>query len=170
MRINKCRNCNKKKLEFLFSLGNLSFTGKFPKKNTTIKKAPLEIVMCKNCKLIQLAHRFNLKYLYGPDYGYRSNISKTMVVHLKKVVLNDENLFLFKINIDEKINRIATKNLKSIKCLNFKANTKNIIKKGKQYKLYCIIKFLSFIFDLKNCIKLINIETGIKIFMVLAKS
>ena len=86
MRIKNCRNCNKKKLEFLFSLGNLSFTGKFPKKNIIIKKAPLEIVMCKSCKLIQLAHRFNLKYLYGPDYGYRSNISKTMVTHLKNVV------------------------------------------------------------------------------------
>ena len=87
MKIQNCRNCNKKNLDFLFSLGKLSFTGKFPKKNKTIKKAPLEIVMCKNCKLIQLAHKFNLKYLYGPDYGYRSNISKTMVDHLKKVVL-----------------------------------------------------------------------------------
>ena len=88
MKIQKCRNCNKKKLDFLFSLGKQSFTGKFPKKNKTIQKAPLEIIICKNCKLIQLAHRFNLKYLYGPDYGYRSNISKTMVNHLKKVVLN----------------------------------------------------------------------------------
>ena len=87
MKIQNCRNCNKKNLDFLFFLGKLSFTGKFPKKNKTIKKAPLEIVMCKNCKLIQLAHKFNLKYLYGPDYGYRSNISKTMVDHLKKVVL-----------------------------------------------------------------------------------
>jgi hypothetical protein len=33
-----------------------------------------------------LSHKFNLRYLYGPDYGYRSGINKTMVDHLKKVV------------------------------------------------------------------------------------
>ena len=88
MKINNCRNCNKKKLQPLFSLGNISFTGKFPKINQKIKKAPLEVVMCKHCKLVQLAHKFNLKYLYGPDYGYRSSISNTMVSHLKNVSNN----------------------------------------------------------------------------------
>lgn len=47
---------------------------------------------------------------------------------------------------------------------------KNIIKKGKQNKLYSQIKLLSFIFDLKNCRALIDIDTGIKIFIVFAKS
>ena len=88
MRINNCRNCNKKKLQPLFSLGKISFTGKFPKINKKIKKAPLEVVMCKHCNLVQLAHKFNLKYLYGPDYGYRSGISNTMVSHLKNVCNN----------------------------------------------------------------------------------
>ena len=86
MKITKCRNCETANLEKVFSLGKMSYTGKFPKKNKKVKKAPLEIVICKSCKLVQLAHKFNLKYLYGPDYGYRSNISKTMVDHLKKVV------------------------------------------------------------------------------------
>ena len=86
MKIKKCRNCKRENLETIFSLGKMSYTGKFPEKNKKIKRAPLEIVICKNCKLVQLAHKFNLKYLYGPDYGYRSNISKTMVDHLKKVV------------------------------------------------------------------------------------
>lgn len=86
MKIKKCRNCKRENLDTIFSLGKMSYTGKFPEKNKKIKKAPLEIVICKNCKLVQLAHKFNLKYLYGPDYGYRSNISKTMVDHLKKVV------------------------------------------------------------------------------------
>ena len=87
MKILTCRNCKTKKLNFLFSLGKISFTGKFPKKNQRIKKAPLDLVMCKQCKLVQLSHKFNLRYLYGPDYGYRSGINTTMVNHLNKVVL-----------------------------------------------------------------------------------
>lgn len=88
MKINSCRNCNNKKLSNLFSLGNLSYTGKFPKKNQKIRKGPLKLIMCDKCKLVQLANSFDLKYLYGPDYGYKSGITKTMVNHLKKTALN----------------------------------------------------------------------------------
>ena len=88
MKIAICRNCNSKKLTNLFSLGNISFTGKFPKKNQTIKKAPLKVIMCRKCKLVQLSHKFNLRYLYGPDYGYRTGINKTMLNHVNKVVKN----------------------------------------------------------------------------------
>ncbi len=57
--------------------------------------------MCNNCKLVQLKHNYNLKYLYGPDYGYRTGINKTMRDHmeevktilLKKLKLKKEILF-----------------------------------------------------------------------------
>ena len=39
--INKCRNCKNKKLENLFTLGFLSFTGKFTKKKLTFQKMKL---------------------------------------------------------------------------------------------------------------------------------
>jgi hypothetical protein len=61
---------------------------------------------------------------------------KTNFFSLKKVFLNDENLLLFKIRTEEKIRRRATKNLKSKKYFSLNAITKNIIKKGKQNKLY----------------------------------
>jgi len=86
MKLKKCRICKKSKLKTLFSLGKLSFTGKFPSINQQIKKEPLTLVICKNCELVQLGHSFNLKYLYGPDYGYRTGINKTMLNHVKKVV------------------------------------------------------------------------------------
>ena len=89
---------------------------------------------------------------------------------LKKISLKEENLLLFKIRIEEKTKSTPTKNLKSIKYFKFKAISKNNIKNGKQNKLYSWMNFLSLIFDLKNCIKLIDIETGIRIFIVLAKS
>jgi len=86
MKIKKCRSCNKNYIEKLFSLGNLCFTGKFPSIDQKIKKQPIDLVICKNCELVQLGHNFNLKYLYGPDYGYRTGINKTMLDHVKSVV------------------------------------------------------------------------------------
>ena len=85
MKINSCRICNTKKLKKLFSLGDLCFTGKFPKINQQIKKKPIQLVMCDNCGLVQLGHNFDLKYLYGPDYGYRTGINKTMLNHVESV-------------------------------------------------------------------------------------
>lgn len=86
MKISKCRICKKSKLKVLFSFGSLCFTGKFPSKGQKIKKKPITVVICKNCELVQLGHSFDLKYLYGPDYGYRTGINKTMLDHVKKVV------------------------------------------------------------------------------------
>ena len=80
-----CRNCKSKKLEVLFSLGKLSFTGKFPQnKKTNVPKDEIKLVKCKDCHLVQLNRSFNPKYLYGRDYGYRSGINKTMTDHLNR--------------------------------------------------------------------------------------
>ena len=88
MKIKKCKNCDSSRLTNLFSLGNLSFTGKFPKnKSTNISKALLGLVMCKSCTLVQLNRSFNLKYLYGPDYGYKTGINKTMRDHMSNIRL-----------------------------------------------------------------------------------
>jgi hypothetical protein len=87
MLIKNCRSCSGNKFKKLFSLGNLSFTGKFAKNSTVnIPKAELALVMCDDCDLVQLNNNFNLKYLYGPDYGYRTGINKTMTEHMKSVV------------------------------------------------------------------------------------
>jgi len=102
MKIKSCRLCNSFKLTKLFSLGNLCFTGKFPLKKQKIKKKPIQVVLCKNCGLVQLGHNFDLKYLYGPDYGYRTGINKTMLNHVKLIVkklskltnLNNKDLVL----------------------------------------------------------------------------
>jgi len=88
MKIKKCKNCDSSRLSNLFSLGNLNFTGKFPKsKYTNIRKAHLGLVMCKDCSLVQLNRSFNLKYLYGPDYGYKTGINKTMRDHMSDICL-----------------------------------------------------------------------------------
>ncbi len=87
MRIKSCRNCKKTKFINLFSLGKMSFTGKFPKSlKTNIPKEQLNLLMCNFCKLVQLDRNFNLKYLYGKNYGYRTGINNTMTNHVKKTV------------------------------------------------------------------------------------
>ncbi len=96
MKIRKCRNCRCKVLKKLFSLGNMSFTGKFPAKGKEIPKGRLTLLMCKKCKLVQLDRNFNKNYLYGNDYGYRTGINKTMTDH----VINVKNKILKKIKLN----------------------------------------------------------------------
>ncbi len=86
MKIKSCRICKSSKLKKLFSLGNMCFTGKFPNERQIIQKKPILLLLCDNCGLVQLGHNFDLKYLYGPDYGYRTGINKTMLSHVKGVV------------------------------------------------------------------------------------
>jgi hypothetical protein len=83
-KILNCRSCKNKKLIKLFTLGNLSFTGIFPKsRKKTVPSGTLTLVICNKCKLVQLLHNFNLKILYGKNYGYRSSLNSSMVKHLK---------------------------------------------------------------------------------------
>ena len=87
MKIKFCRNCKNNKFTNLFSLGKMSFTGRFPKNYYhNVPKAYLNLLMCKKCKLVQLDRNFNLKYLYGKGYGYRTGINKTMTEHIKNTV------------------------------------------------------------------------------------
>jgi len=86
MLIKKCRNCLSSQLSKLFSLGSLSFTGKFSQKiNQNIPKGRITLFMCNHCKLVQLDRNFNPQYLYGKDYGYRTGINKTMTNHVEIV-------------------------------------------------------------------------------------
>ncbi len=82
-KINVCRSCKSNKLIDLFSLGLQSLTGVFPKRDASHpKKAPLELVLCKVCGLVQLKHSFELNILYGETYGYRSGLNNSMKIHL----------------------------------------------------------------------------------------
>ena len=91
--MHKCRNCKSLKLLNLFSLGSMSFTGKFPKnKHTNIQKTELGLLMCSKCFLVQLNRNYNLKFLYSPDYGYRTGINKTMTKIKRLVIENIKNV------------------------------------------------------------------------------
>ena len=104
-----CRNCKSKIKKNLFSLGKISFTGKFPKnKKINIPKKFLNLSICENCTLVQLDRNFDKKYLYGNDYGYRTGLNKTMTNHVKSVVKSVEKQIKLKKNdktLDSKFSR-----------------------------------------------------------------
>ncbi len=174
MKIKKCRICGSKRLQKLFSLGKLSFTGKFSssiKKN--IKKDFINLVMCNTCSLVQLDRNFNSNFLYGKDYGYRTGINFTMTNHVKNVVKqaskfvnlkkkdavldiasNDGTLLNFYKNnvITVGIDPILSKYKNNYKNINYKIPSffnSNSVKKAKVNK-YKIITALSVFYDLKN--------------------
>ena len=130
-----CRSCKSTKLVNLFSLGNMSFTGKFPKNiNKDIPKTKLGLEMCSKCSLVQLDRNYSLKYLYNPDYGYRTGINKTMTSHMhniKKVLSKKANL-----KSGDHVLDIASNDATLLNCY-----SKNIVKVGvdplvNKYKKY----------------------------------
>jgi len=87
-KINSCRICGNKNLQKIFDLNNQYIQGSFIKKNsppTYQKKIPLQLVLCKNCTLVQLRHTTNKKILYK-NYWYESGVNETMRNHLKNIV------------------------------------------------------------------------------------
>ena len=86
-KIKFCRSCRSKNFDYLFSLGNQYYTGIFPKsKNSKVPSGNLELIKCKKCSLVQLSENFNLKKMYGKNYGYRTGLNLSMVHHIKKKV------------------------------------------------------------------------------------
>lgn len=86
--ISACRMCDSRELDSLLDLGSQCFTGLFPKDpQTPLASAPLEIIKCARCGLVQLHHNFEPSMLYGPTYGYRSGLNQSMVGHLRAKAL-----------------------------------------------------------------------------------
>ena len=175
MKIKNCRNCNYNNFTNLFSLGKISFTGKFPKSILqNIPKAQLNLLMCKKCKLVQLDRNFNIKYLYGKDYGYRTGINQTMTDHVKETVKvnstivnlqpkdhvldiasNDATLLNFydRRIVTVGVDPLANKYKKHYKNINYKiSNFFHIseVKKLKLKKKFKIISALSVFYDLRD--------------------
>jgi dTDP-4-dehydrorhamnose 3,5-epimerase-like enzyme len=75
-----CRVCEKNDFFRLISLGYQPFANDFLKKNTVIKKYPLEVNICKNCYNAQLSVAPNLVKIFR-NYLYKSSTSKDFTNH-----------------------------------------------------------------------------------------
>ena len=85
-KIKKCRLCNGKKLVNIHKFGN-HYVSNFVTKNNIKRgiKAPLNLVYCNNCKLLQLEHSAPQEIMYKKFYWYRSSVTKTMRDGLKDI-------------------------------------------------------------------------------------
>jgi len=89
LKIKSCRSCKSKKLVKLYSLGNQYFTGIFPSnRHSKIPRGNLGMLICNNCKLLQLDENFDSNEMYGDNYGYMSSLNKSMISHLYLKALN----------------------------------------------------------------------------------
>lgn len=86
-KIGKCRICANTHLVRVLDLGEQMLTGVFPHgKENKVTVGPLRLVKCvggkETCGLLQLEHSYDLGEMYGKNYGYRSGLNASMVVHL----------------------------------------------------------------------------------------
>jgi len=135
MIISNCRNCNSKNNSKLFSLGKMSFTGKFAKSlKVNIPKAVISLIMCKTCKLVQLDRNFNPRYLYDTGYGYRTGINLTMTEHMRDVVY--DSIKLVKLKKNDAVLDIASNDGTLLNFYNKNVFTVGIDPLIKKYKSY----------------------------------
>lgn len=86
-----CRVCYSDKLSPIFSLGDL-YVSNFINKEDLHKavKAPLELIFCENCSLLQLKHTAPQELLYTGFYWYRSGVTETMKRALRNITAKIE--------------------------------------------------------------------------------
>ena len=85
-KIKFCRLCKSENLKKIYNFGNF-FVSNFVTKKEINKgiKAPLNLVHCKKCDLLQLSHSAPQEIMYKKFYWYRSSVTKLMRDALKNV-------------------------------------------------------------------------------------
>ena len=85
-KIKSCRLCKNKKLKSIYKFGN-HYVSNFVYKKSIFKgvKAPLNLVYCHNCSLLQLEHSAPQEIMYKKFYWYRSGVTNTMKLALKDI-------------------------------------------------------------------------------------
>jgi hypothetical protein len=85
-KIKFCRLCKSANLKKIYNFGNF-FVSNFVTKKEINKgiKAPLNLVHCKKCDLLQLSHSAPQEIMYKKFYWYRSSVTKLMRDALKNV-------------------------------------------------------------------------------------
>lgn len=84
--IDACRICRSADLLPVIDLGLQALTGRFPQADEPDPpSAPLILVRCPDCGLVQLKHSVATAEMFGDNYGYRSGINATMRAHLSGI-------------------------------------------------------------------------------------
>lgn len=84
-----CRVCGSEALRPVVSLGNQRVVG-FPKVPSDTLVAPLNLVFCENCHLVQLSHSVDADKLFR-EFWYRSGVSESMKDSLYDIVMKSSH-------------------------------------------------------------------------------
>lgn len=88
-----CRLCGSGDLEEVFSVGDQYINDFVPLERIGKGlKAPLDLVMCNKCSLLQLRHTAPQELLYSRYYWYRSGVTDTMRKALRDITREIESL------------------------------------------------------------------------------
>jgi NDP-4-keto-2,6-dideoxyhexose 3-C-methyltransferase len=91
--IKTCRLCGAKKMTEVFSIGNQYINDFVPQEKVGHGlKAPLDMVLCNECSLLQLKHSAPQELLYSRYYWYRSGVTDTMREALRNITSEIESL------------------------------------------------------------------------------
>src|SRR3990167_6202482 len=87
-KLNKyCRLCGEYiNIDPLLTLGNQCISAFVNTEEIIPLEAPLELVLCPKCNLLQLKHTTNPDLLYNEGYGYRTGLNSTMIQEMKNIV------------------------------------------------------------------------------------
>src|SRR5262249_37094936 len=84
--ITECRICRARHFVLVIDLGRQLLAGRFPAANEPDPpSAPLEVIRCTECGLVQLRYSVDTGELFAENYGYRSGINATMRNHLATI-------------------------------------------------------------------------------------
>lgn len=81
-----CRACTSDDLQSALALGNLHLSDFLADPDKRPGKAPLRLVQCRACGLVQLDSTVARAALYHERYGYRSGVNSAIVANLHDVV------------------------------------------------------------------------------------
>ncbi len=83
--ITTCRSCGGG-LGLVLDMGVQALGCRYPKAGDEAPRAPLVLMRCDKCRLLQLSHSVKDTAMYRTNYGYRSGINDTMRAHLNGIV------------------------------------------------------------------------------------
>jgi len=89
--IQNCRSCSYKGLQRVISFGETPLADRLVRKDRLSEKdpvAPLEVVFCPNCSLLQINATVSPEVLFGKDYPYYSSVSKSLMEHFAASAAN----------------------------------------------------------------------------------
>jgi len=90
VKISKCRSCGCKDLKPIISLGNHYVSGFVDDESQQGDKIPLSLVLCDECKTLQMEYSAPPESMWNDQYWYKSAINSIIRDDLKDIVENVE--------------------------------------------------------------------------------